>query len=214
MALPLCTYNRVDAGGGWSLECGKTNINHFEFIICEEGIMAGDRSFRTMRDWGARGLRGGVSTMSGFQKFILRGNVVDMAVGIVIGAAFTTVVQGFVKDFITPLIGLFVGLLNGAAGGRNVQDFAQRAQFHGFLYGDFISDVVAFLIVAFVVYFFVVRPVTAFQDRFTRHEEVAPQTRACPFCLSTVNIKATRCAFCTAQLPPIEEEGAQVPSTP
>jgi large conductance mechanosensitive channel len=175
--------------------------------------MAGDRTFRTMRDWGARGLRGGASTMSGFQKFILRGNVVDMAVGIVIGAAFTTVVQGFVKDFITPLIGLFVGLLNGAAG-ANVQDFAQRAQFHGFMYGDFISDVLAFLIVAFVVYFFVVRPVTVFQDRFTRHEEAAPQTRACPFCLSTVNLKATRCAFCTAQLPPVEEQDAQAPSTP
>ncbi len=174
--------------------------------------MSRDRTLRTMQDWGGRGLRGGLGLLGDFEKFILRGNVVDLAVGFVMGAAFTTVVQGFVKDFITPLIGLFVSLLTGASG-KNAQDFAQGAQFHGFLYGDFISVVVAFLITAFVVFFFVVRPMNALQNRFTRHQE-APQTRECPFCLSTVNAKATRCAYCTAQLPPVGgEEGAQAPST-
>lgn len=158
----------------------------------------------TLRQWGGRGLHTGLSTLSGFQKFILRGNVVDLAIGVVIGAAFNTVVQGFVKDFITPLIGWFVKALGGV--GVDPQHFAQ-AQSGGFLYGDFITVLISFLITAFVVYFFVVKPVTAFQDRMTNlqpKKEEAPMTRDCPFCLSTVNIKATRCAFCTAQLPPAD----------
>lgn len=157
----------------------------------------------TLRNLGERGWHSGLDTLGGFQKFILRGNVVDLAVGVVIGAAFNTVVQGFVKDFITPLIGWFVKALGGV--GVDPQHFAQ-AQIGGFLYGDFISVIISFLITAFVVYFFVVRPVTALQDRWSaRKSAEVLKTRECPFCLSTVPLKATRCAYCTAQLPPADQ---------
>lgn len=157
----------------------------------------------TLREWGGRGLHSSLDTLGGFQKFILRGNVVDLAVGVVIGAAFNTVVQGFVKDFITPLIGWFVKALGGV--GVDPQHFAQ-AQAGGFLYGDFITVIISFLITAFVVYFFVVRPVTALQDRWNSHKPASsPTTRDCPFCLSSVPLKATRCAYCTAQLPPADQ---------
>jgi len=137
-----------------------------------------------------------------FRKFILRGNVVDLAVGIVIGAAFTGVVTSFVKDFITPLIGL-IGIPHFA-------DFTFGRTDNPFHLGDFINVAISFLLVALVVYFFVVRPVNALQDRFTPHKEAeTPATRDCPFCLSTVPLKATRCAYCTAQLPPVEEPTTQ-----
>src|SRR5579859_2338509 len=95
--------------------------------------------------------------MKGFRKFLLRGNVVDLAVGVVIGAAFTGVVSGFVKDFLTPLIGLFGGVNN---------DLASRS-WHKFRYGDFINVALTFLITAAVVYFFVVLPVTKLTTRFS-----------------------------------------------
>ncbi len=150
-----------------------------------------------VRDFGERGLHSGVSTLGDFKKFILRGNVVDLAVGIVIGAAFTGVVNGFVKDFVTPLIGLI-----------GIPDFANLV-IHGpnknnFLVGDFINVIISFLITALVVYFFVVKPVNSLSDRFTPHKDATPTTRECPFCLSTVPLKATRCAYCTAQLPPAD----------
>ena len=149
------------------------------------------------RDFGERGVHSGLSTLGDFRKFILRGNVVDLAVGIVIGAAFTAVVTAMVKDLITPLIGLF----------GNV-DFSRLQYTVGkttFLVGDFINAVISFLILAFVVYFFVVRPVNTLTDRFKPHEAPkTPTTRECPFCLSNVPLKATRCSFCTAQLPPTD----------
>jgi len=145
-----------------------------------------------MKEYGERGLHSGLSTLGDFKKFLLRGNVVDLAVGIVIGAAFTSLVQEFVKDLITPLIGLF--------GGFKFQDFSP----HNFAIGAFLNALISFLIVSFVVYFFVVRPMNALQDRYNRlmpKKEVAPTTRECPFCLSTIPLKATRCAYCTAQIP-------------
>jgi large conductance mechanosensitive channel len=159
---------------------------------------AADKMFDTARNFGERGLHAGFRELGGFRKFILRGNVVDMAVGIVIGAAFTTVVNGFVKDIITPLIP--------TGNGKTLSTFHVGP----LLIGDFINTVIAFLIVAAVIYFLVVRPVTALQDRFTPHQEPAtPTTRECPFCLSTVPLKATRCAYCTAQLPPADTVQAQ-----
>lgn len=157
---------------------------------------------KNFRDFGERGLHAGFRELGGFQKFILRGNVVDLAVGIVIGAAFTTVVNGFVKDIITPLIP--------ANKNQNLSILTLPAPFGGkILLGDFINDVIAFLIVAAVIYFFVVRPVNALQDRFQPHKEPEkPTTRDCPFCLSTVPLAATRCAYCTAQLPPADAPAA------
>ncbi len=152
------------------------------------------------RDFGERGLHSGLSTLGDFRKFILRGNVVDLAVGIVIGAAFTAVVNAVVADLITPLIGLF-GIPNfsnwsvtvGGPGHQNV-----------FKYGAVINAIISFLIVSAVVYFLVVKPVNKLTDRFTPHKDTTPTTRDCPFCLSTVPLRATRCAYCTAQLPPAD----------
>ncbi|WP_042369793.1 large conductance mechanosensitive channel protein MscL [Streptacidiphilus neutrinimicus] len=129
--------------------------------------------------------------MKGFRKFLLRGNVVDLAVGVVIGAAFTGVVSGFVKDFLTPLIGLFGGANN---------DLAKKS-WHHFAYGDFINVALSFLITAAVVYFFVVLPVTKLTTRFSTKTDLDAPKKDCPECLSSIPAAATRCAFCTAQLP-------------
>jgi large conductance mechanosensitive channel len=158
-----------------------------------------DSAFETVKNVGSRSWRVGVDELGGFRKFILRGNVVDLAVGIVIGAAFTSVVTSFVKDIITPLIPV--------TGNQNLATLFIPLYGGGkLLVGDFINAIISFLIVAAIIYFFVVRPVTALQDRFLpKKEPETPHTRDCPFCLSTVPLKATRCAYCTAQLPPAEE---------
>ena len=161
--------------------------------------MEGENAFESAKNMGKRGFRLGVDELGGFRKFILRGNVVDLAVGIVIGAAFTSVVTAFVNDIITPLIP--------ASNNKSLAAWTIPVAYsHGSIgIGAFINAVVAFLIVAAVIYFFVVRPVTALQDRFLpKKEPETPHTRECPFCLSTVPLKATRCAFCTEQLPPAD----------
>src|SRR5579884_4127471 len=99
------------------------------------------------RDLGERGLHSGLSTLGDFEKFILRGNVVDLAVGIVIGAAFNNVVQEFVKDLITPFIGIF--------GGFNFPNWTYTVNHSQFAIGAFLNSIVAFLIIALVIYFFV-----------------------------------------------------------
>jgi large conductance mechanosensitive channel len=129
--------------------------------------------------------------MQGFRKFILRGNVVDLAVAVVIGAAFGTVVQALVKDLITPLIGAFGG----------VPDFAAlffTVNGSKFLIGDFINALLAFVVLAAVVYYFVVLPVSRLMDRFS--PAPPPSARECPFCLSKIPVKARRCAFCTSDV--------------
>ncbi|EFH90159.1 large conductance mechanosensitive channel protein MscL [Ktedonobacter racemifer] len=159
--------------------------------------------FDTFRDYGERGWKAGMGELGGFRKFILRGNVVDLAVGIVIGAAFTGVVQELVNDFLQPLIGI---ILATAGFKQNFKDAYWLLAGQKFFYGNFVGAVITFLLTALVLYFFVVRPVTALQDRFTpKKEPEAPTTRECPYCLSTIPLKATRCAYCTAQLPPSEE---------
>jgi large conductance mechanosensitive channel len=131
-----------------------------------------------------------------FKKFILRGNVVDLAVGVVIGAAFTTVVQSFVKDIITPTLAAFGG----------TQHFADaHFTIHRsiFMYGDFLNALISFLIVAAVVFFFVVQPInrlTAFASRSKQAEDSAD--RKCPQCLSEIPKAAKRCKFCTAEVRP------------
>lgn len=159
-----------------------------------------EKTMNTLRQYSERGWRSGLETLGGFRKFILRGNVVDLAVGIVIGAAFSSVVNELVKDLITPLIGL--------AGGFNFPAWSLPAGKSTFAIGAFLNAVLSFIILAAVVYFFVVLPVSKFQDRFLPKPADTPEKRECPFCLSEVPLKATRCAFCTAQLPPVEETPA------
>ena len=145
-----------------------------------------------------------------FKEFILRGNVVDMAVGIIIGAAFGTIVTSLVNDVIMPPIGLLLGgvdfanlfvLLKAgspAAPYASLAD-AQAAGAVTINYGLFINAVISFLIVAFVV-FLLIRNI----NRLKREEEAPPAeptTKECPYCLSTIPIKATRCAHCTSELP-------------
>jgi large conductance mechanosensitive channel len=130
-----------------------------------------------------------------FRAFILRGNLIDLAVAVVIGTAFTTVVTAVVKDLITPLIA--------AVGGK--QDFSNLAfTINGsrFAYGDFLNALLAFLLVAAVVFFFVIKPVNLLMEHLRTETEVEAPTRACPECLSQIPRPATRCAFCTAEIAP------------
>ena len=129
--------------------------------------------------------------LSGFKKFILRGNVVDMAVGVVIGAAFAGVVAGLSKAFITPLIAVIVGKPDYSS-----LKFMVRGT--EFPIGDFVNATVSFILIAAVVYFFVVLPVNALVARMNRGEKPPdPTTKKCPECLSEIPIDARRCAHCT-----------------
>jgi large conductance mechanosensitive channel len=142
------------------------------------------------------------STLGDFQKFILRGNVVDLAVGIMIGAAFSSVVNGLVADIITPLIPAF----NGGLDGLKIHVAYTNSDVK---VGALLIAIISFLILAFVIYFFVVKPVNALTERFTPKKPPAePTTRECPYCLSSIPLRATRCAFCTAQLPPADQRAA------
>ena len=132
--------------------------------------------------------------MNGFKQFMLRGNVLDLAVAVVMGAAFTAVVTAFVKDLLTPLIAAIVGTPDFSAIGLTVNGSK-------LLVGDFMNALFAFLMVGVAVYFFVVLPVNAMTARMRRGEAPAdPTTKKCPECLSEVAIAARRCAFCTSQL--------------
>jgi large conductance mechanosensitive channel len=130
----------------------------------------------------------------GFKNFVLRGNVLDLAVAVVMGAAFGAVVAALVKDLITPLIAAIVGKPDFSAIMFTVNDSK-------FPIGDFINAVVSFLLVATAVYFFIVLPMNKLLARM-RRGEVAPDptTKKCPECLSEVPIAARRCAFCTSSL--------------
>jgi large conductance mechanosensitive channel len=135
-----------------------------------------------------------VKEMKGFRDFILRGNLVDLAVAVVIGAAFTAVITALVKDLITPLIA--------AIGGKpNFSNLAFTINSSRFQYGEFLNALITFLIVAAVVYFFVVQPVAALLDRLMPKKEVGP-TRGCPECLSDIPAAARRCSFCTSEVQP------------
>jgi large conductance mechanosensitive channel len=131
--------------------------------------------------------------MKGFKTFLLRGNVVDLAVAVIMGVAFNNIVQALVKDVITPLIA--------AAGGR--PDFGKLVLFVGSTkvrYGLFLNAVIAFLIVATVIYFLLVAPMGKLVSFAQRKQEATEKD--CPECLSPIPAKATRCKYCTAVLPP------------
>lgn len=127
--------------------------------------------------------------MRGFKAFLLRGNVVELAVAVVIGVAFGLVITAFVKDLVTPLIAALFGKPDFGALTFTVNNSK-------FLYGDFINAVVAFLIVAAVIYFFVVVPYTAALSRARKETPADPTIKKCPECLSEIPIDARRCAFC------------------
>lgn len=133
--------------------------------------------------------------LSGFRSFILRGNVVDLAVGIVIGTAFTAVVKSLVNDFISPLVGIPLG---------KATDWSQRYWELGgskFLYGDFVNSLVSLILIGLVIYYLVVRPVNHLMDRFRTSTDTDTVNKACPECLSSIPVAAKRCAFCTVELP-------------
>lgn len=130
----------------------------------------------------------------GFRKFILRGNVIDLAIAVVIGAAFGAVVGALVKDIITPIVAMIFGK----------PDFGELAftiNNSRFAYGDLINNVITFLSIAAAIYFIVVKPMEVIQARKAKPAE-GPTTRPCPECISDIPMKATRCAFCTTVVTP------------
>ena len=132
--------------------------------------------------------------LKGFRQFLLRGNVVDLAVAVVMGGAFGAVVTALVKDLITPLIAAVVGKPDFSAIGFTVNGSQ-------FPVGDFINALVSFILIAIAVYFFIVVPVNAFVERMRRGEAPPdPTTKKCPECLTDVPIAARRCAACTSVL--------------
>ena len=139
-------------------------------------------------------------TAKEFRDFILRGNVVDLAVGVIIGAAFGAIVKALTDDIITPIIGIFVSDPKHPVNFGDL-DFS----IHGskFLIGNFLNTVFAFLIVAAVVFFFVVKPVNHLMALRKTETPVDPLTRDCPHCLSSIPTAATRCAFCTSEVPAV-----------
>jgi large conductance mechanosensitive channel len=131
--------------------------------------------------------------LKGFKAFILRGSVVDLAVGVMIGAAFNTVVSALVKDLMTPLI---------AAVFRqpNFSNFTFTIRGSQFLYGDFLNDLISFLITAATIYFVIVVPINKLAS-IHKGPPPAATTKVCPECLSNIPIKAHRCAYCTSVQP-------------
>jgi large conductance mechanosensitive channel len=137
-----------------------------------------------------------------FKQFLLRGNLVEIAVGIVIGVAFAAMVQAFVADLITPLIAAIVGEPDFSSLEFTINNSTFR-------YGDFINQVVTFVLVAAVVFFFIVTPMNALVRQARREPALDPTVRKCPYCLSQIPAAATRCAFCTAEVAPVEAPAAR-----
>src|ERR1700687_1845352 len=132
--------------------------------------------------------------LKGFKQFVFRGNVLDLAVAVVIGGAFGAVVTALVKDLVTPLIAAIFGKPDFSAIAFTVNQST-------FLVGDFINAIVSFILVATAVYFFIVLPVNAMTERLNRGQAPPdPTKKSCPECLSEVPIAARRCAFCTQPL--------------
>ncbi|HTZ59295.1 MAG TPA: large conductance mechanosensitive channel protein MscL [Acidobacteriaceae bacterium] len=125
----------------------------------------------------------------GFRDFILRGNVVDLAVGVVVGAAFGSLVTALVKDLLTPIIAAFVKK-------PDFSGFFFEVNGAKFLYGDFLNAVISFLLIAAAIYYFVVLPVNSLMKRMKGPITVTKKT--CPECCSEIALEARRCAFCTS----------------
>jgi large conductance mechanosensitive channel len=136
--------------------------------------------------------------VKGFIAFINKGNLISLAIAIVIGTAFTAMVTALVADIITPLIAAI-------AGKPNFSKFVFTIHHSQFLYGSFFNAILSFLIIAAVVYYLIVSPQVRLTARLTRKAEAT--TRDCPECLSTIPIAATRCMYCTSEVPPVNANG-------
>lgn len=138
-----------------------------------------------------------------FKKFALRGNMIDLAVGMIIGSAFTSIVNSLVNDMIMPVVSIFTGKVDFTnwfialdGGSYATLEAAQEAGAATFNYGSFISNVINFIIMAFVVFMFV----KAMNKMKKKEEPAAPTTKKCPFCKSEISIEATKCPHCTSEL--------------
>jgi len=136
----------------------------------------------------------GSPVFSGFREFIMRGNVVELAVAVVIGAAFGAVITSFVADILTPLLGL-IGVPDFATASIQIGDDAEIR------YGLFLNALIAFLLVAAAIYFLVVSPMNALEARRQAGTEETPTTKACPECASEIPLAARRCPMCTQPQP-------------
>lgn len=144
--------------------------------------------------------------LDGFKKFIMRGNVVDLAVAVVIGAAFTGVVNSLVEGIINPLLAAIVGK-------PNFDDLTITIRDSQILYGTFITAVINFLLVAAAIYFIIVKPMNMVMDRMAEGKGTPdPDTKQCPECLSTIPIAATRCASCGISLVGLASPDAPPPA--
>jgi large conductance mechanosensitive channel len=131
--------------------------------------------------------------MKDFRQFILRGNLVDLAVAVVLGTAFAAVIAALVSDLITPLVAAI-------GGNPDFSGLSFTINKSHFLYGHFINALITFLVVAAVLFFLVIKPVNALMNRRRTEPEVEATTRECPECLSQIPVAARRCAFCTAEV--------------
>jgi large conductance mechanosensitive channel len=129
-----------------------------------------------------------------FKAFILRGNVIDLAVAVVIGAAFGAVVSSFVKNLLTPLVSI--------PGSSSFDSLTFTVHHSVFSYGKFFNDLISFVLIAAAIFFFVLKPINALVVRRQRGQEAEPGTRDCPECLSEIPDRARRCAHCTAEIQP------------
>jgi large conductance mechanosensitive channel len=137
-----------------------------------------------------------------FRNFLMRGNIVDLAVAVVIGVAFGAVVTSLVDDIIMPIIGMFGGQPDFSANTFSINDSEFR-------YGNFLTALLSFIIIAAVIFFVVVKPMNALMTRMKRGEVPAdPATRTCPECMSQVPSAAKRCMYCAQPLPPVESTPA------
>jgi len=140
--------------------------------------------------------------LKGFKEFIMRGNVIDLAVAVIIGAAFTGIVNSLVNDIINPLLAAIIGK-------PDFTDLSFTLRGSQIMYGSFLTAVINFLMVAGAVYFLIVKPINLAKELAARGEAPAsPTTRACPQCLAEVPIAATRCQACTQELPPVAARGS------
>ena len=142
--------------------------------------------------------------MGGFRKFLLRGNLIDLAVAVVIGIAFNAVIQALIADLITPLIAAIGGKPNFGALSFTVNKST-------FAYGSFINALLSFVIIALVVYFLIVAPTTRITAATERKKEATE--RDCPECLSSIPIGASRCMYCTATVPPVAQPSQAGPDS-
>jgi large conductance mechanosensitive channel len=134
--------------------------------------------------------------MSGFRKFLMRGNIIDLAVAVVIGVAFNALVQALVKDMITPLITAIVG------DRVNFDNLSFVLGGSKFGYGTVINAAISFLVIAAVVYWFIVAPAAKLTTLANRNKEATD--RQCPECTSTIPVAAKRCMYCTSEVPPVQ----------